>query len=172
VTGRPALPHGRAPWRSPRPGGVLQRPAFLCALLVSLLAACEKEDYDPPDRAARVADAEELYRPAFFDTIQWESRDVQLRDGAVVYVSHCRRCHGIDGEGGTEYAAERGLNVPSLVRADWPDAQNGDVDAVRRRIFAGHTAGMPTWGVAGITPREIDAVAAYILLQLRPEFGG
>jgi hypothetical protein len=31
---------------------------------------------------------------------------------------------------------------------------------------------MPTWGVAGITPREIDAVAFYILERLRPEMLG
>jgi mono/diheme cytochrome c family protein len=43
---------------------------------------------------------------------------------------------------------------------------------VRRRIFTGHPAGMPTWGVAGIPAREIDAVAAYILEQLRPDVLG
>jgi hypothetical protein len=41
--------------------------------------------------------------------------------------------------------------------------------AVRRRIFTGHPAGMYTWGIAGISPREIDAVAHYILERLRPD---
>jgi hypothetical protein len=28
---------------------------------------------------------------------------------------------------------------------------------------------MPTWGISRLTPREIDAVAFYLLEQLRPE---
>ena len=45
-------------------------------------------------------------------------------------------------------------------------------DSVRRRVFVGHVAGMPTWGVAGITQREIDAVSFYVLESLRPEVLG
>jgi mono/diheme cytochrome c family protein len=139
------------------------------AVVLASLSACEKVEYEPPDRGARVAEAEILYRTEFFDTIQWASREEQIRDGAVVYLTHCRRCHAPTGEGETEYAAQRGMEVPSLVRPDWPFGT--DIDTVRRRIFAGHPAGMPTWGVAGITPREIDAVAGYVLYQLRVEFG-
>jgi hypothetical protein len=69
------------------------------------------------------------------------------------------------GEGGTDYAREQNLKPPSLVRADWPHASS--IDSVRRRIFAGHPSGMPTWGVAGLSAREIDAVAYYIIEQLR-----
>jgi mono/diheme cytochrome c family protein len=61
------------------------------------------------------------------------------------------------------------VHPPSLVREDWPFES---VPAVRRQIFIGHPAGMPTWGVAGITPREIDAIAYYILEVLRPEVLG
>ena len=50
---------------------------------------------------------------------------------------------------------------------DWPYAAS--LDSVRHRIFVGHEEGMPTWGVAGITPREIDGVAYYILNGLRPD---
>ena len=59
------------------------------------------------------------------------------------------------------------VQVPSLVEPDWSYAN--DVEAVRRRIFTGHPDGMPTWGVAGLAPREIDAVAYYIDSVLRPE---
>ena len=57
--------------------------------------------------------------------------------------------------------------MPSLVGEDWPyaDAQ----DSVLHRIYVGHAAGMPTWGVAGITLREMDAVSHYLLDVLRPE---
>ena len=36
-------------------------------------------------------------------------------------------------------------------------------------FFVGHENGMPTYGVAGLTPREIDGAAYYVLAQLRPE---
>jgi mono/diheme cytochrome c family protein len=132
-------------------------------------AGCEEHEYAPPDhRTERVAEAAVQFDEAAFDTIAWESGEIRIRDGGVVYATHCRRCHAPDGHGETEYARQRGIDVPSLVRADWPD--DVDVPEVRRRIFTGHPGGMPTFGVAGITPREIDAVAAYVLLQLRPEF--
>jgi mono/diheme cytochrome c family protein len=133
-------------------------------------AACEEKRFDPPDREQRVAQADSLYTPALFDTVTWESQEQRLFTGNDVFAAHCRRCHGAMGEGDTPYARERGIDVPSLVEPDWEHAT--DTDAVRRRIFTGHPGGMPTWGVAGIPPREIDAVAAYILEQLRPDVLG
>lgn len=143
--------------------------ALLGPAALVLLAACEKHEFEPPDRAAQVAQADSLYSPALFDTIAWPSDSARAFDGNNVYAAECRKCHGTVGEGGTEYAAERGLTVPSLTRADWP--YGDDIEAVRQRIFSGHPAGMPTWGVAGITPREIDAVSFYIVHSLRPEIG-
>ena len=136
-------------------------------VLLVLLAACQKHEFEPPDREAQVAQADSLYSAALFDTIAWPSDSARAFDGNNVYAAECRKCHGSVGEGGTEYAAERGLAVPSLTRADWP--YGDDVDAVRQRVFSGHPAGMPTWGVAGISPREIDAVSWYIVHSLRPE---
>ena len=49
-------------------------------------------------------------------------------------------------------------------QADWPYA---DHDAVRHRIFTGHPAGMPIWGMSSLTLREIDAVTAYVVEVLR-----
>lgn len=69
--------------------------------------------------------------------------------------------------GGTRYAVQRDLLVPSLVEPDWEF--NGDLEGLRHYIFVGHGTGMPTWGVAGLTLREVDAVTHYLLDVLRPE---
>lgn len=147
------------------------RLALALAVALPLAAGCEKKyEFDPPDRARRVAAAESIFSPALFDTIAWASDEERIFLGNEVYATHCRRCHGPLGEGDTPYARERGLEVPSLVAPDWEYA--GDVDAVRRRIFTGHPAGMPVWGMGPVSAREIDAVAHYILEQLRPEMTG
>jgi mono/diheme cytochrome c family protein len=140
--------------------------AALVATVVLLAAACEKHEFEPPDRAARVAEADTLLTPETFDTVTWTDDSERAFEGNNVYAARCRSCHGYLGDGDTDYAREHDLAVPSLVRADWPYE---DVGEVRRIIFIGHPAGMPTWGVAGITPREIDAVAYYLVNVLRPE---
>lgn len=146
--------------------------ASLAALLaLLLLGACEKKyEFDPPSREERVEAAESIYTPAIFDTITWESTDERNVIGNAIYAARCRRCHGTLGRGGTEYARERDLEVPSLVAPDWRFAD--DVEAARREVFTGHPVGMPTWGVAGLTPREIDAVTFYVVGQLRDDVLG
>jgi mono/diheme cytochrome c family protein len=129
-------------------------------------AACEKPEFERPSREAQVAQADSLLASETFDTITWASDSARSYDGNNVYAAHCRNCHGPLGRGDTNYARENNLDVPSLVREDWPYP---DTESVRRIIFTGHTAGMPTWGVAGITPREIDASAYYLMHVLRPE---
>jgi mono/diheme cytochrome c family protein len=147
------------------------RAAVLALGLAVLPGACEKHEFEPPSRDAQVAQADSLYSPVLFDSITWPGDSARTFEGNNVFATHCRKCHGVMGEGGTtEYAAVQGLEVPSLVRPEWPEGD--DVEALRRRIFTGHPAGMPTWGVAGITPREIDAVAWYIAHDLRPEVLG
>jgi mono/diheme cytochrome c family protein len=143
-------------------------PALLAALLA--LAACEKHEFDAPSRELQVERADSAFSEALFDTIQWPGDSARAFEGNNVFAAHCRQCHGPMGAGGTEYAAARELEVPSLVQPDW--RYGTDLGSVRRRIFTGHPAGMPTWGVAGITAREIDAVAFYLLFQLRPEVIG
>lgn len=144
------------------------RTAATVAALAALLAtgACEKHEFERPSREAQVAQADSLLTPETFDTIAWPSDSARAYDGNNAYAANCRTCHGYLGEGDTDYARERNLEPPSLVRPDWPYE---DIPAVRHRIFVGHPAGMPTWGVAGITPREIDAIAYYIVHVLRPE---
>lgn len=145
--------------------GVGARVALVALIIAGV--ACGEKQFDPPDRAERIAAADSLYDHVRFDTITWASDSARAIQGNVVFASSCRNCHGSLGSGGTAYAAERGLDVPSLVQTDW--RYEGQLDSVRHRVFVGHVHGMPTWGVAGLTPRDIDAVSHYILDVLRPE---
>lgn len=130
------------------------------------VAACGHREFDPPDRQARIQDAEVRFSSVRFDTLTWESDVVRARTGNEVFARKCRNCHGTLGRGSTDYAQARGLTVPSLVESEWPLAS---IDSVRHRVFVGHAGGMPTWGVAGITLAEIDAVSYYVLESLRPD---
>jgi mono/diheme cytochrome c family protein len=143
----------------------MSRRLVLALAAAALAGGCEKKEFSPPDRAVRVAEAEAEFTPALFDTIAWESEETRLRAGNEAFAVHCRSCHGSLGRGATPYARSRDLDVPSLVEADWEMAD--DVPAVRRRIYTGHPGGMPTWGIGGLAPREIDAVAYYIVERLR-----
>jgi mono/diheme cytochrome c family protein len=138
------------------------------ALLAVVWAAgaCKGPDFEPPDRAIRVERAAAAFSLTLFDTVAWEGEDVQLTEGNAVYAETCRRCHGPLGQGATDYARQRNLTVPSLVAADWPLAQ---ADSLRLKIFIGHESGMPVFGDGNLTPRQIDATAAYILRSLRPD---
>lgn len=142
------------------------------ALLVAsaLAAAACGHDFEPPDPQVRVSRAEGLYSAELFDTVTWASDSVRTVAGNVVYAEKCRRCHGPLGQGGTEYAGGRGLEVPSLVVPN--PAFDMSLDSLRWRIFTGHANGMPTFGVAGISPREIDSSAFYLVFTLRPDVLG
>lgn len=142
------------------------RPLVLLAGAVLLLVGCEGHEFHPPDREAQVSEADSIYSSALFDTVAWDSAAARARQGNAVYAATCRRCHGTLGRGETEYARQQEVEVPSLVRADW---EYRTVDQVRRRIFTGHSEGMPTFGIARLEPREIDAVSYYILEVLRPD---
>lgn len=142
----------------------------LVAAVVLVLAACGEKEFDPPDRGEQVGEAEARYSETLFDTVTWADTLQRARVGNEVFASRCRNCHGTLGAGDTEFARARGLTVPSLVAPDWRYATS--IDSVRHRIFVGHEQGMPTWGVAGIGPREIDAAAFYVLERLRPEVLG
>ena len=139
----------------------------LLAVGLLILAACEAHEWEPPSREAQVAQADSIYTPALFDTIAWDSDSLRVATGNDIFAARCRRCHGYLGEGGpTEVRGEQ-VTVPSLVADDWTYA--GDIEAIRRRVFTGHPTGMPIWGIAGLTMREIDAVAWYIEGVLRQD---
>lgn len=133
------------------------------------ISACSDHEFEPPDPSVRVERAAGSYDPAAFDTLAWVSDALRTAQGNEVYAAECARCHGTLGRGGTDYAAVRDLDVPSLVEPDWPLAQ---IDSLRRQVHVGHVAGMPSFGARDLTPRDIDAAAAYVLLTLRPEVLG
>lgn len=139
-------------------------------LACGLVAGCAEHHFEPPDREEQVAEAGAEFSMAAFDSVSWESDDQRALEGNVVYSTYCRNCHGPLGRGGTEYALTRNLDVPSVVEPDWPYSESRD--SVLHQVFVGHAAGMPTWGVAGISNREMDAVTHYILEVLRPEVLG
>jgi mono/diheme cytochrome c family protein len=139
---------------------------LLSAVLVS--TACGHE-FEPPDRGERIRQAEAVYTPALFDTVTWAEGQDRNGLGNEVYAGKCRNCHGPLGRGETDYAREQGLTIPSLVEPEWVYAS---MDSLHKIIFVGHEEGMPVYGEGGITPREIDAVASYILNVLRPEVIG
>lgn len=158
--------------RFTRPGrfpGVTKRPGFIAALAAALAVGACGHHFDPPNKAAQVREAQALYSKALFDSVTWVSDSARTFQGNEVFAEKCRRCHGTLGEGDTEYAKDQGLKVPSLVRPDWAYES---MDSLRHMIFTGHTGGMPIYGVAGISPREIDGVAYYILYTLRPDILG
>lgn len=136
-------------------------------VLLVAAAACSDHEFHPPSEGEQVERADSAYSATLFDTVSWSSHSARMQAGNLVFADECRRCHGTLGRGGTDYAEEQELSVPSLVEPDWEYV--GSVDTVRHRIFVGHATGMPQWGVGHLDVREIDAVAAYILLQLRPE---
>ena len=145
----------------------MNRSPLLLVLLVTLVTVggCGHE-FEPPDRAARVARADSIFSTAVFDTLARPDQGARVEEGNLVYAEECRRCHGTLGDGTTDYARERQLEVPSLVERDWPLAEQ---DSLRRRIYIGHESGMPIFGDGELTLRQIDAATAYILLTLRPE---
>ena len=153
-----------------RPARTRLVPGTFVIALAALTGACEEHEFHPPSEEARVAQADSAYSPALFDSVNWESPDRRLEAGNLVYADECRRCHGPLGRGDTEYAERNDIDVPSLVEPDWKF--DGAADSVRYSIFVGHVGGMPQWGVGRLSPRQIDAVTAYLLEQLRPEVLG
>lgn len=141
------------------------RAFFVTAVVFA--SGCGEHEFHPPDRAQRAIEAEADFDAAQFDSITWVSDSVRLVFGNDVYTRRCRGCHGFLGEGDTDYGRARGVAPPSLVRPDWPIGDS--VPLLRRRVFAGHPAGMPTFGLGGLTAREVDAVAWYVARGLRPE---
>ena len=141
-------------------------PPLVLLVVACASAACAEQEFEPPDRGARVERAASAFSVAIFDTVAWEDEAAQLTEGNTIYAEECRRCHGQLGRGGTDYARERNLTVPTLVAPEW---RLDEPDSLRRMIYVGHESGMPVFGDGDLTPRQIDATAAYLLRTLRPE---
>ena len=151
------------------------RLAYFGAVL--LLTACgpsqeEREAMAAEQRAMAAEDtlaqAEAVFDAAAFDTIQWTATDSAVARGQTVFSYSCQKCHG-DGGDGTGGFVARGdtLRPPSFLVEDW--RFRDDHEGLRRQIFVGTASGMPHWGLEGLKPRDIDAVAHFIRLGLREE---
>jgi len=144
----------------------------LSCLMLFAFAACGGDGADGEARmqAARadsVRMAEEAFDATVFDTVTWENADARIQRGAVVWRASCEKCHGAEGRGDGEAAAQLGLEVPSFLTADWAYAY--EVDSLRHRIFVGLEGDMPNWGLHGLGYRNIDAAAGYINSLVAPQ---
>jgi mono/diheme cytochrome c family protein len=96
-----------------------------------------------------------------FDTISWPSDSAAIARGQLVWSTSCQKCHSADGSGDAGFVMHGEKLVPPDFRVDsWP--MGDDRDALRRAIYAGSGEGMPHWGLVGLKPRDVDAVALYI----------
>jgi mono/diheme cytochrome c family protein len=145
----------------------------LAALAFFGAVGCQRGESEAEIQARRLAAeadtvqmAEDMYDASVFDTITWESPQVRLERGAVVYRSSCGKCHGPNGGGNGEAAMQYQIEVPSFLAPEWQYA--GDVVAIRHATFVGHTGEMPEWGIVGLKYKDLDAVAGYIAETLAP----
>ncbi|MEZ4417479.1 MAG: c-type cytochrome [Gemmatimonadota bacterium] len=141
-----------------------------CVLLLGA-AACSGDARPEVDVGAlAIADtmrqAEAAYDVGAFDSISWANADKAAERGAVVFRFSCEKCHGMRGYGNGGFVAQGDtVRPPSFRDADWRFAN--DHEGLRRHIFIGTAEGMPHWGLEGLKPRDIDAVAYYLRGPLR-----
>jgi mono/diheme cytochrome c family protein len=96
-----------------------------------------------------------------FDTIAWASDSVALARGQLVWSTSCQKCHSADGSGDAGFVAAGRTLVPADFRSDtWQLGRDGE--GLRRAVYTGTEEGMPHWGLVGLKPRDVDAVALYI----------
>ena len=149
------------------------RSLLYAACLVPLAcgpSAEEREAIAAEQRALAAADtlaqAEANFDAAAFDSVSWVATDSAVARGQVVFQYSCRKCHGEAGDGSAGFVAQGDtLRPPSFLPEDWRFAD--DQEGLRRQIFVGTSNGMPHWGLEGLKPRDIDAVAHYIRFGLR-----
>jgi mono/diheme cytochrome c family protein len=129
-------------------------------LLMLSLVACRDS---PPEeqRENRVSAAAAQITELTFDTIAWPSQEVAVERGGIVWQYSCRKCHGNwgDGDGGFVMRGDT-VRPPTFRQPDWRFAD--DPDGLRRQIFTGTDSIMPHWGLEGLKPRDVDAVATWI----------
>lgn len=140
---------------------------FLAALFLTVgCGGGEPQAEDVPAGPDSTALAQAAYDPTMFDTVSWETQAEAVERGQVVYRFSCLKCHGERGAGDAEFMREGDtLRPPSFQEADWPYAE--DREGIHEQIFVGTAESMPHWGLVGLTPRDVDAVAIYIMEELR-----
>lgn len=144
------------------------RSSTLLLVAVGLSAACGGEPRAPQAQAPVDSTplAQAAYDPAMFDTISWPTLEAALERGQVVYRYSCMKCHGETGLGDAGFVrAGDTLRPPSFRDPDWRFAN--DKAGLREQVFVGTAEGMPHWGLVGLAPRDVDAVAVYILEGMR-----
>jgi mono/diheme cytochrome c family protein len=118
----------------------------------------------------------EQYSPALFDTITWTADSAQANRGSVVWTFSCKKCHGETAKGDAKYVTQvkdstgalvpDTLQPPDFTAPGWQYAA-ADRQALIKYIYTGSgMQPMPHWGISGLKPRDIDAVAAYIQVVL------
>jgi mono/diheme cytochrome c family protein len=145
----------------------MRRITTVLAMALLFVACTETEVAEEaqagPDSTAL---AREAFDPTMFDTVAWESQDKALERGQVVYRFSCLKCHGDRGLGDAGFV--RGgdtLRPPSFREPTWQYA--GDKEGIREQVFVGTAETMPHWGLVGLGPRDVDAVAIYIMEGFR-----
>lgn len=138
------------------------------ALAPVLLSACSGDVPAADDVEAASVLPAAMPAPDHFDSIRWADTRNAVDRGATVYAYSCARCHGDSGAGdGNYHLNKRVLRPPSFLTSEWK--YSGDLEGLRDAVYAGNDKGMPHWGNAGLSARDTDAVARYILYGLREE---
>jgi len=141
-------------------------PLALTLASASCAGEPEAQQTQPADTLTAVAVA--AYDATMFDSIAWDTEQAALDRGQVVYNFSCARCHGVGGAGDGGFV--RGgdtLRPASFLREDWP--YTDDKASLRQQVFIGTAEGMPHWGLEGLKPRDVDAVATFVLKGLRKD---
>jgi len=143
-------------------------------IAIGFFAACSNEPPPPPQttadvRADSVGIASLAFQPAAFDTIAWDTPELAIDRGSVVFAISCSKCHGESGRGNAGFVFQGDtLRPPSFLASEWRFAD--DPMGLRKQIFTGNVAGMPYWGLVGLRYRDIDAVSVFILEFLRVNY--
>lgn len=133
-------------------------------LVAAVIGAIVRNNHKPAEASIPLPDR--TYTPALFDTINWASNDAAIARGKDVFNWICAKCHGPAGHGDGGYVIEGDtLHPPSFVQPEWRFANNPK--GLYQRIYLGNNRGMPHWGDQGLQPRDVEAVATYILQGLR-----
>lgn len=141
------------------------RRGSLALLVLPLLAACGGSGQDEAAvRPDSVAMALEQYSPALFDTIQWSADSAKINRGGVVWAFSCKKCHGAEGLGDANMVVGTDTLRPPNFTTQW--RFGSDKEQLLKYIYSGNDKAMPHWGIEGLKPRDIDAVAGYIMQNL------
>lgn len=140
------------------------------SLLLTLVGACTGDAHEQVTDDVQMAGVLPAAVPDvdYFDSIGWDDPYSALDRGATVFAYSCAKCHGDSGVGDGNYHMKgRVLRPPSFRTSDW--RYGHDLEELRVAIYSGNDKGMPHWGNAGLAPRDVDAVARYILFGLRDD---